>query len=451
MYRSIVKILHYPKLDDETWSETSTEILNTIDLQTDVNIDIKSDTFQMQVFGETTINFSSYDLDDRFEVFAKNVADGEDITDIDTEDTTIFDSTFIYSGVLNNWKYTNADDGSRQFIIQGANVSERLLKTMLPAGYITGGSFNYTAPDIIKNLIELTNEYSSGKDIMWHPDNPTVMSNGQPFPEISYSSDYKPVYQMIADISKEDKTGDGVYYYYIKGDHTGNYLVWRKRNSTIPPETTLTENIDFVKPTIEYGIWDTVNFLIINGGKDPRGNGILTFYIDSASAGQIGVRGKYFPMDIAEALHKYEQVNSPGDFADDTRFPSGASYPYSTKFVNPYLNIVSESISNEAEYVSWFRKTVKTLSKYNGKAYVDKYKYARFKMSCEAAIGVNNLVVGQVYNIVCPSIGWTNVAGVDNTKNLRLVDIKYHVGIKGWTTDYEFEQDWDAVISGGQN
>lgn len=441
MYRSIVKVIQYPKETETTWSSTSSEILNTIDTQTDLNMQVKSDSFQLQLFGETTINFESFGLDDKIEVFAKNVADGEDITEIDTENSTAFDATFVFSGVLNNWKYNNPPEGSRQFIIQGMSVSERLLKTMLPAGYISRDTTTYNSTTIIQNLLELMNDKAGGKNLYWDSNNPSVNSFGNAFTTISYAVEYKPVYQQIADLSKDEYTGDGAYYYYVRSDITGNYIVWKKRNQLIV-DSTLVENTHFVNPQVEYGVWDTVNYLIINAGKDPKGNGILTFYYDVGSMGELGTRSKYFPLDVSESLHKHEQSNSVGDFSENSRLPAAASYPYSTKFVDPKLSIVSEDVDDDAEYVDWFRRTAKKIARANGKAYVDRYKYARFKLKAEAPVGTNSLVVGNVYAIECPSIGWTGSA----KKNLRLIDVKHLINGDGWNSEYEFEQDWEAVL-----
>lgn len=439
MERAIVKILHYAKDSDNTWSSTSTELVNTVDMQSNLNIQVKSDAFQMQLYGETTVNFDTYQLDDKFDMFAKTVHEGEDYTDIDTEDTTVFDSTFIYSGVLNQWRYTNGDDGSRQFIVQGANAAERLLKTMLPAGYISQGGTTYTATTIITNLLELTNDKAGGKNLSWDTGNPSLNSAGAAFSTISYAVEYKPVYQMIADLSQDKYTGDGAYYYYIKTDSVGNHLVWKKRNQSVI-EGTLTENTDFIKPQIDYGVWDTVNYLIINAGKDPKGNGILTFYYDSGSIGQLGMRSKYFPYDAAESLHKHEQTNNTGFFLEQTRFPStSASYAYTAAYDGT-------AITSNDEYLAWFRTTAKAIAKKEGKAYVDKYKYARYKMKAEAVSGTNELTVGAVYLIDCPSVGWTVTSTADNKQKLRLVDIKHNFTEKGWETDYEFEQDWEAII-----
>lgn len=437
MIRTAVKILHYPKETENTWSATSTEILNTIDLQSNNNIETKSDTFQFQLYAESTINIHTYGLDDKFEVFAKNFAEGEDITEIDTENNNEFDATFIYSGVLNNWRHDTGEDGTRQLIIQGASFSERLLKTALPAGYISEGATIHNTPTIIQNLLEIVNDNSGGKNIYWDPTNPPLNSEGNAFKTISYATQYKPVYQHIMDLSQDKYTGDGAYYFYIRSDHSGNYLHWQKRDSVVISGTII-ENQHFVLPKVEYGVWDAVNYLIINAGQDPKGNGITTYAVDIPSLGEIGMRSKYIPIDAAEALHQVEQQGNRASFGSESRFP--ISYPYTTKFEDP--DFPQEVLADESEYLSWFRRAAKFIAEKKGNEYINKYKYARYKMKAEAPYGEKLLVLGEVYKINSPTVGFVG----SRQPNLRLVDIINHINDDGWVTEYSFEQDWEAVV-----
>jgi hypothetical protein len=434
MKHTAVKVLHYAKTSDNSWSTSSTEIVNIIDSQTDVNIQVKSDAFQMQLNLEPSINSSSFGFDDKILLFAKQYSASDDLVEIDTNNTTVFDSTFVFSGIINQWERNVAEDGSIQLTLQGVNVSERLLKTVLPATYLKTGSIN-TVPLIIQNLLGLVADKAAGKTITWDTGNPSLKSTGAAFPAIDYAFLDKTVYQMISDLSQDKYTGDGAYYYYIKSESSGEKFVWRKRTQDYVAGNILREGTDFKLGKVQYGIWDSVNYLIIYCGSDPRGNGIKTYAMDTLSVGSLGMRPKIITLSIAEAVHKVEQGGHPTGFSTTTRFP--LSYPYTTTYDGT-------SIANDTEYVSWFRGVVRPLAKSEGLKIIQKYKYARYKVTANCFEGRNSLVLGTVYALHAPSTNWDE--NLSTMQKLRLIDVQHTIGGDGWNTKLDFEQDWEAVI-----
>jgi len=434
MKHTAVKILHYAKASDNSWSSTSTEIVNVIDSQTDVNIQVKSDAFQMQLNLEPSFDSSIFGFDDKIQVFAKQYGNTDDLVEIDTEDTAVFDATFVFNGIVNQWEKAVGSDGSIQMTLQGVNASERLLKSILPATYLKSGAIN-TVPLIIQNLLGLVADKAAGKLITWDTDNPDVKSDGDAFPAIDYAYLDKPVYQMISDLSQDKYTGDGSYYYYIKSDSDGEKFVWRKRNQTEVPGDILREGTDFRLGKAQYGIWDTINYLIIYCGSDPRGNGIKNFAIDTSSVGSLGMRPKVITLSTAEAIHGVEARGNPTSFSTTTRFPS--SYPYTTAFD-------ATEIADAPAYVAWFRSVVRPLAKAEGTKIIDKYKFARYKASVDCFEGRNDLVLGTVFALHSPTLDWDEDLGT--MERLRLIDIQHTIGNDGWNTKLDFEQDWEVNV-----
>jgi hypothetical protein len=205
MKRTVVKLLHYAKDSDNSWSSTSTQVLNLVDSQTDVNIEVKSDAFQMQLYLDSSVSVSDFGFDDKLMLFVKQYDNSDNLVEIDTANETTFDETFVFNGIINGWELGVGEDGSRQLVLQGVNVSERLLKTILPAKYLKSGTIN-TAPTIIENLLGLVADKAAGKTIIWDPANPYLTkSDGDAFPTIDFAYLDKPVYQMISDLSQEDR------------------------------------------------------------------------------------------------------------------------------------------------------------------------------------------------------------------------------------------------------
>lgn len=439
MKRTYVKVLHYAK-NDTGWEETGTELLNCFDGQTNMNIEVKSDAFQMSLYLDSDLPLSLFGIDDKIEVFAKTFNEGDTIDDFDISDSDTFDSTILFSGLINQWKLNITDAGARIVILQGVNVSERLLKTFLPAVYLESGEYT-TAPEIIQNILGRVNPYSGNKPLLWDPANPTVNSKGEAFYTIPiFATVDKPCYQSIRDLSGNEYTQDGQYYFYIKSKSDGNYFVWRRREDVSLSGVELTEGVDFIKPEIEFGIWDVVNYLIINSGVAPSGNGIKAFAMDTISMGEVGMRAEYVTKgDIAERMHRAEIANNPTRFpVENQRFPEFDSGSYTTYFDGTVCD-------NFSDYNSWFRTTARKTAK--GWAYdevISKGKEPRYRLRCESMWGRQDLVPGEVYVVTLPSAGWELSSTSDTREKLRLVDVSHTIGSDGWKTTFNFEQDFEV-------
>ena len=444
MKRTYVKVLHYAKdIQDDTalgWEETPTEILGCFEGQTNLNIEVKSDAFQMSLYLDTDLSLDLFGIDDKIEVFAKTFDEGEDIGNFDITDEATFNSTILFNGLLNGWKLDVTSNGARILILRGINVAERLLKTFLPAAYKEDGEFN-TVPLIIQNLLERVNDVGAAKQIKWDPNNPSVNSRGEAFPTIPlYATVDKPVYQAIRELSDNEYTQDGFYYFYFQSKSDGEYFVWRRREDVSLSGVTLTEGSDFFAPKVEFGIWDVVNYLIINGGVGPNGNSIKSYAVDTISVGEVGMRGEYVTKgDIAESLHRTEQAANPNSFTDNNRFPDFDLGNYTT-------NYDGTTVTNNTEYNSWFRGTVRQLIKQWGNSVIQRQRFPRYKLDCSSFFGRTDLVPGEIYEVVCPSANWVLGDLTDTRQNLRLVDVSHSFGVDGWNTSFKFEQDFEVFM-----
>ncbi len=436
MNRNVIKVFHYAKTGKNTWDSSYTELSKHIDFQSNYGIKNKSDVFQLQLFDPDEEISSLIDFEDRIDVFA---GFGSSPFDIDPTDSGDWDDYFLFSGFVKEFEFAVGADGSKQVVLQGANLAERLLSTLWFGRYQSTGSINKVHL-IIQNLLLQVNSNSFGAKINGGTSaewvalgNPVAKEAGNVFPDIDYLVEYKPVYEMIEELSGDKFTGDGYYYYFLRPKSDGSFdFILRKRKSDIA-SGDITELSDTGSFKARKGVWDAYNYLIINAGQDPRGYDIQTFAYDSLSYGGIGMKAKYLQLTTASDLHNYEVGQNPDDFIE-ARFPDSSSYPYTTAWD-------STSCADSSEYLTWFRNKARELAKAEGLAFIKEYRYPRWKVSCPALLGTKVYDIGSVYNLVSDRLGWTG----NNKKRLRLSEVKYYLDGEGFKTDFSFVQDWEAI------
>jgi hypothetical protein len=487
MKRSQVRIIHYARNSvSNGWVSTGTDISDQLDFQSSQSIETNADTFQIPL--KNTDALPVINIDDRIDVFVANSASGVFIG------TTASDYTnyFLFNGTVEETHDELVEDGANRLVVQGANATQLLMRTLLPAGVykqdtisVNNQNVSPTVPNQIQTMFEFINQSNpAGRQLVWSPDNKPTKEDGTAFPPISYSTNYKPVYNIIADLSTDAYTGDGDYYFYLKINSSGqNEFVWKKRTILSDSYSTLVEGTDFSARTIPYGTWDVVNTVILHCGTDANNKGILTFYYGSPrqKTANIGSRPKYMAKDIAGKIIADESSQSGSAYVFVAKYPG--TYPYVTKYAPSsddwklyagvfknqkffgtlsFVNYVSAGtsperptsggsenlhiiVNSDSQFNSFVRNAARLLGRKFAKSVVDLQGYARYKVDATLYEGRNTDTLGALYKIESATYDWTNDSEGDKRKVLRLSEIKHTIGNDGWNTKLSFIEDWRTV------
>jgi len=396
-------------VDDEANGKPTYDISNAVDISTEAGIEAQADSFNMTLGWKELPNIINSNI--------KLIPSAEDIIKIyfSSDGTTPKDSddNLIMVGKIDSITFEMAE--TRSLKIKGINQLEALLNFPYPAIYT-----NKTSAHIVNNLIEQANTHQTNTDwvdITWDSSNPDTVtplnSQGNAMPTFNYYQNFKPVFQMIEEVSRDEFTGDGTYQFYLKNDYN---FVWQWRPSVL--SGTLSEGHDFISIKATFSTYDVVNAMIIDGGYDFNGHTIFALVINTTSIGKLGAKWKFVPFtELSDKLKTHAGVTIDED--------------------HPFGNVSEYSGGNQA-----LRNDVRTKAKEWGQSLCVLLGNPRWKLDLEIN-GVNSYVLGSLYKLVIPSIGWET----DDDMELRIVNILHSFTRNGWTTTLHFEQDETTAIS----
>jgi hypothetical protein len=403
----------------------------------------------------------------------------------------IGDSFDLYVWKVNNAEYDDLDEDNLVFVGQIKSINDRFgpggIQTVITLENITEVLFkSFNNPKLsaigdFKTFMEKIRDYivawvNQGNqnmlNIVWDEWDP-VTQTGNPitkrdgvtaFPAIDYYTDYKPNYEVIADLCQDKYTEDGEYYFYIKPNLNSvssqpEYL-FVVRPRILTKEGNLKENIDFklINRTKDKG--DIVTFLIIRCGRDIYKNNITTFVWGDLKYGYLG---KPVAVNFAGDIMDWETIKDKeagGSNFDDTepvRLPNpikNSTGSYTTYYsvtteeaaVFPkYLTAGTFTTSNAKEYNEWVRWLAKAKAKITGAQFLLQNNYIKNKVTIEFYNTPILAIPGRVDEILVNSIGWTDsgLGGFNYTKLLRNVDTNVNVTNKGVVTQVTYEEDWE--------
>jgi hypothetical protein len=143
----------------------------------------------------------------------------------------------------------------------------------------------------------------------------STRSNGSAFPSTTYSSNGKSAYEVIAELSQTDYTGDNFPYVYYFDEQDQFYWFY----PTAAPESTVLEfgvNPNILSMKTSKKDAEVISFVVYNAGLDKNGAAIVSYYKDPPKS-TMDNRMKNQPMtDIAKSLKK--QLTDAGTYASTT-------------------------------------------------------------------------------------------------------------------------------------
>lgn len=430
-----VKVELFAKQNDGTYPTTGVELNNFGDFTISQDLGKTASYLNLQCLNYKTATgfflsnvelitesraYERYiNIDDKIRVYAWTGFD-EPIT---------FDGEFVFDGVVNE-----IDEDKGIIILKQISYAEMLLKTILPCAYLCIDVKN-TAPEIIQDVLLQASRF---KMVYWDTDNPT-----SGYKSISYSSNYKRVYDIISDLSADKYTGMGDHYFYVRTKSDGkNYLVWRKRENSEVSSLAITEGESVSSASIQRGVWDVINSIIAYCGTDPYGRTILTSYFDWTSYAKYGGKWKYLTYDYASAIISGEKNVNTASFDKEKNYPTTGVYPYTTYFKASATDSTTPAFTEGAsvvcttvdEFVEAIRKEAKYRAQKDAKKICDQLAKAIYKVKAELCEPTLAYKLGYIIKCDFKSFAMKST-------NLRVVGITQSF-ISGWTTTLQLEQDW---------
>ena len=258
---------------------------------------------------------------------------------------------------------------------------------------------------------------------------------------------FKPVYEIISELSQPNNTGDGdraykfhidknnVFRWFYPEDSAQHYIVEGSiaANGSVPykqPVTNATETVNDTNPhritslKLKKAVYDTTNFIIYKAGEDLNNVQILDFAFDPTSGAPITKDSFRNWEDIARTLKKGEEAvgNITLDKSDEYTInnPTGTTY-------------WGESYSGTSDYNEKFINYAKKLADGRCQAEFEKRGNPRFKGTIELK-GENNFDVNEAFILQARSHGIQKGF-------FRINSVKHNIRKSGWFTTLDVEEE----------
>lgn len=402
------KIVRTPYSESlRTWDASSEETLihyHGVDIQQEMGASRNSFAFKVTNWNGT---FSDYfHPNDKFTISRV------------VNTNTFVDSDILMIGCAEN--VPEETDSSKSFIrVEGFDFSQAVMGAIVFVDAKT-----LTIPQAIQaglNNLQLNNPNFT---VTWHPDNPSLRSDGSAFPVVGEEFFDKPLSELVSKYSKNTATGDLNYYSYIDSQ---NRFVWRR--------STNTASRTFVSTTDGYrslktgkDIKEVKNFIILKGGVDPEGRAIRERVTDYTSISKHGMRFYVLSdyVKTAGTLMK-QDVDSAG-----VTHMRDATFPFTTTWISLSTGNYVTAATYE-DYLEAFRLNIKTMLLIQGRKFIESRRYGKLKVSLEFQPG-KGWGLGELIACSIPAVS-------DSVSNLRVQSIQL-------TTDgdkFELEEDIGTV------
>jgi len=449
----------YSKQSDGSYLGTpSISITDALALDSDKSISTTSDSFTFRVKNVVKPD-GTYTYQDK--IFPDDRAllyltTQEDITDGNKSSYQKFD------GLVVQTSYEVSTTG-RVIVISCLNRFEKLLNFLHPSiyeGKVVADASGNPEEGIIPNLIGQVNDGQRGYDnsvnqISWASGNSVTTTI------INYYRSYRPVHEMIQELSRKSQNGEFNAYYFINND---NEFVWKEKNNDTDT-LILEEGVDYDRVKIQEKIWDVINAMITDCGTDPSGRNVHAMYYNEASAAKYGLKWANTietEAEIAETIKKEQRkVTGWVDNADANKQDFPENYPLTLSFDERRGDGVRGTTAAQATNDTTFNSLLRTEIRWSGidwmKDVLDYSGVVRPKVditlsgshwemgagrtgtSAENCLDSNGnpILQGELVTFKCTSRGGSFVDGL----RLRVISVNHEFGRNGWLVTMRIESD----------
>lgn len=410
------KIELYGKLSNGSYTTTAVELDEIININLNYQLGTNADGFSFGFVNYNNLLFEQIKIDDKIKIYG-------------TLDGTTY--TLLFDGIVNE-KTNNVGIDNKLVNITGLNLLEKMFNSLVST---TGESVQKTASFWIKNIIDQVNSFNglgnnnrrifyTTSDGTSDPNDPNARvyasaTINQTTTNISFSRSLEKAFKLIEELSSNDFTSNGQYYFYLD---EYNYFHWKPKPENVTSE--LDWGTSIVSHRTKKGMYNVVNYIIMNCGKSPYGSSILNFDYRVDSINKFGWKVKLLTRESIAGTMREEERKKTTFWDDGEEFPN--SYPYTTSW--------NETVNSDSEYNSSFVENAWSVSKSVMSGIFDHTTGASYKV--DATIKPNlGFAMGNLHTLMLPSNSWTT------PYSIRLDSIGLRFSSEGWVTDLKFKED----------
>jgi len=415
------KIEHYGKTATGAYEEVGTELQDIISINMGLTLGEAADSFSFSIVNYDNYQYELLKIDDKVKIYGS--MDGG---------TTY---TLILDGIINN-KTNSSTIDNKTISISGLNRLEKLFNSLVST---TGENVQRVASYWITHIIDQVNEFNKfggtdreikyiykGLDQNGNVASPNTITETTKL--ISYVKGYEKAFKLIEELSQDEFTDDGQYIYYLNNQ---NYFYYKAKSSTITSELEYGDEIKSHRT--QKGMYDIVNYIIMNCGKNAYGTSILQMDYDLESINKYGWKVKLISREsIANELRQQDQDNNyqPSYWDEGENFPN--AYPYTTSW--------GETVADNGEYNTEFVNVCLEAGMEAIGALLNNTSGAtnRVDTNMHPSFGY---VLGDLHTLKIPDNWWST------PKQIRLDSINYTFNTEGWTTDLKFKEDTELTAT----
>jgi len=414
----------YKKTGEQVWSSSYTTY-NVSSQDVTKSIEVDKDSFRFELPNVNGEHDDSFAVNDRVEVYFWRNAESATSNDL------------VIDGLIETIKY-QINASQRRIVIKGNNRAKELLNSLV---FID--EEETTVDQIIQDIVDYVNNNnqagSSSNQHFIDTNIQATQSDGSAFPTKNFSSPYKRAYDLIEQFSGDEYTEDGQYLFYIDKN---NVLQWLSKPSTVNA-TAIQEGVNCRNIDIDRGVFEVINAVIADVGRDPYEHGNHILQINPTSIIADGAKWKFLDYSsISEDLVNAEVKANPGSFdktggsedSPTSNFPNGYNYTMQFNEIDEGQDTGSKwVVSSDSEY----NNAIRVRAKYDGRKKAAEFLKNRGSVRWKGKIelnGTTDYTRGEFIDFTSTSIGLTNF-------QLRVKNITHRLSKNGWITTLDVIED----------
>ena len=410
----------YNKDSNGAYVTTATELQDILSISVSLGLGEIADSFSLTLNNYDDNQFDRVSIDDRLKIYG-------------TMDGTTY--KLLIDGVVQEKTNTSEID-NKIITITGLNRLEKLFNSLVAT---TGENVQQTSSYWVKHIIDQVNEFNNqggttreikyvykGLDQNGNAASPnTITTTTHKF---TYIKSFEKAFKLIEELSQPDYTDDGAYIYSLDDN---NYFHFEPKPQTITSEIDYGDEIKTHRT--KKGMYQVINYIIMNCGKSPYGASILQMDYSDESINKFGWKVKLITRESIANELRDRDINLMKDknvYSEDSIFPT--SYDYTT--------VWGVTTTSDSNYNSEFVDECLVQGTKEINSLLNQTTGATYKVNVVADVSFD-YVLGDLHKLVIPDNYW------DNGYEIRIKTINYQFGTKGWSTDIKFEEDSEFQVS----